>query len=271
LPAGPVRTVEQLYLSTTKIVLNAELNISIDSFTNFVFRANPLLTKAMNTKKTYSISLFLILALFSSFRLSAQYNSARYDLSSLLQENKLEIFNRTVASFTEGDKKGIRFSKKENDGVAWVKHLIFTNGNIELDIRGSEEFQQSFVGIAFHAIDNNTFDAIYFRPFNFQTDDTVRRIHAVQYVSMPDYSWQVLREKFNGTYEKAVIPAPKGTEWFHVKIVVNDPSITVFVNGNTKPCLTVEKLNKRVSGKIGLWVGNESAGDFANLQITPLD
>jgi hypothetical protein len=56
-----------------------------------------------------------------------------------------------------------------------------------------------------------------------------------------------------------------------VKIIVKSPQIIVFVNGNQEPSLIVEKLNTRASGKIGLWVGNNSDGDFANLQIIPLD
>jgi Domain of Unknown Function (DUF1080). len=180
----------------------------------------------------------------------------------------LEVFNRTVSAFSEDGKNGVRFSKSGNDGVAWLKHVIFSNGVIELDIRGKEEFQQSFVGIAFHGMDNSTFDAVYFRPFNFQSDDPVRKIHAVQYVSMPDYSWDVLREKFNGKYEKAIIPAPKGDEWFHVKIVIKSPQVTVYVNGSREASLSIETLNNRASGKIGLWVGNNSDGDFANFQIS---
>jgi hypothetical protein len=90
----------------------------------------------------------------------------------------------------------------------------------------------------------------------------------VQYISQPDYPWQVLREKFSGKYEKAVIPAPGGNDWFHAKIVIKYPHVTVYVNGNKEPSLNVDQLNKRTSGKIGLWVGNNSDGDFANLQIT---
>jgi hypothetical protein len=194
-----------------------------------------------------------------------------YDLYSMSENSKLEVFNRKVTPFAEKDKRGIRFSKNENNGVAWLKDFEFSNVTIELDIKGKEEFQQSFVGIAVHGSDNNNYDAIYFRPFNFQSTDPVRKIHAVQYVSEPDYSWQVLREKFNGKYEKAVSPAPDGNAWFHVKIIVKNPLITVFVNGNPVSCLSVEKLNKRTSGNIGLWVGNNSDGDFANLQITPLN
>ena len=99
----------------------------------------------------------------------------RQDLYGLSENNKLEIFNRKVSSFAEKDRKGIRFSKKENDGMAWLANVVFSNGIIELDIRGKDEYQQSFVGIAFHGVDNNTLDAAYFRPFNFQSTDVYKR------------------------------------------------------------------------------------------------
>jgi hypothetical protein len=222
----------------------------------------------MKTINIIRYNLAAVLILGYSISIAAQENSGKYDLSSMSEKNLLEVVNRTLSTFSENGKNGVSFSKSENGGVAWMKHLIFSNGTIELDIRGKEEFQQSFVGIAFHGLDNNTFDAVYFRPFNFQTDDPVRKIHAVQYISMPDFPWEVLREKFNGKYEKAVIPAPKGNEWFHVKIVVKSPQVTVYVNGNREASLSIETLNSRSSGKIGLWVGNNSDGDFANLQIT---
>lgn len=212
----------------------------------------------------YFLAIFIVVILYPSAK--AQ-NTIKYDLFSMANGNQLEVFNRKVISFSENGNTGIRFSKSANDGVAWLKHVIFSNGSIEVDIKGSDELQQSFVGIAFHGMTENTFDAVYFRPFNFQTDDPVRKSHAVQYISMPDFPWEVLREKFNGKYEKPVNPAPDPNEWFHVKITIKSPVITVYVNGNQEACLTVDKLNNRASGKIGLWVGNNSAGDFANLQI----
>src|SRR5690606_30300882 len=123
-------------------------------------------------------------------------------------------------------------------------------------------------GIAFHGLDTMHTDIIYFRPFNFHAEDPVRKIHAVQYVSAPDYSWYKLRTEKNGIYEKAVNPAPLATDWFRAKIVVDDKTINVYVNDATTPSLTVEKLNDRKTGKIGLW--NEGLpGDFANLTIRP--
>ena len=208
-----------------------------------------------------------IFGLLSILTTTGQGQSVKYDLINLFENGKIEPYNRQLSQFTESGKKGIRFSKNGGDGIAWLNGVEFSNGIIELDIRGKDVLQESFVGVAFHGINNETIDAIYFRPFNFQSTDPVRKIHAVQYISHPDNTWSILREKHNGKYEKAVIPAPNGNEWFHAKIVIQYPKVTVFVNGNSEPSLVIDKLNNRETGKIGLWVGNNSDGDFANLQI----
>ena len=39
------------------------------------------------------------------------------------------------------------------------------------------------------------------------------------------------------------------------------------MNGETQPSLQVEKLNSNSNGGIALWVGDNSAGSFANLKI----
>jgi hypothetical protein len=224
--------------------------------------------KEMNTKKIIRIYLTGFLGFLSALSLTAQDKTTKYDLATLLEGNKIEAFNRQISAISENGKKVIRFSKNANDGIGWLKEVEFSNGTIELDIRGKDVLQQSFVGVAFHGVDNETLDAVYFRPFNFRADDPVRKIHAVQYISHPDFTWSFLRENHNGKYEKAVTPAPDGNEWFHARIVVQYPSVKVYVNGNPEPCLSIDKLNDRKTGKIGLWVGNGSDGDFANLQIT---
>jgi len=222
----------------------------------------------MKTEKFTKFLLISVLGFLSILSVSGQGKSIKYDLADLFENNKLVPFNREITKFSENDKKGIRFSKNTNDGIAWLMGVEFSNGTIEVDIRGKDAFQQSFVGIAFHGLDNNTLDAVYFRPFNFQSTDPIRKIHAVQYVSNPDNTWNILREKQNGKYEKTVIPAPNDNEWFHAKIVIQYPHVTVYVNGNADPSLSIDKLNNRKTGMIGLWVGNGSDGDFANLQIT---
>ena len=179
---------------------------------------------------TVKICLVTIIGILSTLNLIGQDRSIRFDLLDLFENNKLESFNRQLSPLSENEKRGISFSKSANDGIAWLIGFEFSNGTIELDIRGKDAFQQSFVGIAFHGVDNNTLDAVYFRPFNFQSTDPVRKIHAVQYISHPDFSWPVLREKYNGKYEKPVTPAPKGNEWFHARIVIQYPKVTVYVN-----------------------------------------
>ncbi len=85
-----------------------------------------------------------------------------------------------------------------------LKNPDFSNGAIKFDVKGKNVVQQSFVGFAFHRQDEKTYDAIYFRPFNFTSTDTARRLRSVQYISMPGYSWEKLRETFPGKYENKV-------------------------------------------------------------------
>jgi hypothetical protein len=135
-------------------------------------------------------------------------------------------------------------------------------------MRGKDEFQKSFLGVAFHGVDTVTQDIIYFRPFNFRADDPIRKIHAIQYVSQPEFPWDTLRARFPGVYEKGIKPPPPATSWFHAHIVVGEKDIKVYVNGASTPSLTVNKLNNRKKGLIGLWNGAYGFdGDFANLKI----
>jgi hypothetical protein len=187
--------------------------------------------------------------------------SQSFDLQKLLKENKFVTTNAKVIPLTDGNKSGISMT-----GMAWIKDKKFSTGVIEVDLRGKDIFQQSFLGIAFHGVDSITYDLVYFRPFNYRAEDPIRKIHAVQYVSQPDWDWKRLRDERNGVYEKAIDPAPAATDWVHARIEVGDKQIKVFVNGAKIPSLVVDKLNDRKDGMIGLWNEGEN-GDFANLVI----
>ena len=213
-------------------------------------------------------NIFVYLILFSISILNARSQTTNYNLPRLAAQNKIKVINREVTTAGNDSISSIHLSSKENDGVAWIDGLEFSNGIIEIDMKGKDILQQSFVGIAFHGVDEKTLDVVYFRPFNFQSTDTLRVSHAVQYASHPQYPWAILRDKFPGQYEKSIYPAPAPNAWFHVKLVVTYPLIKVFVNNNANGCLTVQQLNERTTGKLGLWVGNNSDGDFANLAIT---
>ncbi|HYS71748.1 MAG TPA: hypothetical protein VEM95_04935, partial [Thermoplasmata archaeon] len=104
-------------------------------------------------------------------------------LAQLAEGRGLKVFNRGVSSLDDGGRKGLRLGESPGDGVAYLEGIEFANGTIELDVKGKDVPQQSFVGVAFHGVDGTTYDAIYFRPFNFKAEDPARRIRAVQYIS----------------------------------------------------------------------------------------
>jgi hypothetical protein len=158
----------------------------------------------------------------------------------------------------------------EDEWIVVLTDIVFTNGVIEFDALGqSGPPQSNFLGIAFRVVDERTHDAIYFRPFNFRADDPDRRLHAVQYISHPSYHWFDLRQNQPGCYEQPIIAAPDGDTWFHARIVIDWPTVQVFVNGSTKPSLVVEELSDRADGGIALWVGPGQGGYIANLTIIP--
>ena len=154
------------------------------------------------------------------------------------------------------------------EGLLILKGIEFSNGTIEFDVKGRNVIQQSFVGIAFHEQGEKSYESVYFRPFNFANPDTARRSHSVQYISMPDYPWEKLRETSPGKYENKVNPVPDPDGWFHVKIIVDGEKVSAFVNNAQSPSLLVERLNNTTTGGLALWVGNNSGGSFANLTIS---
>ena len=134
-------------------------------------------------------------------------------------------------------------------------------------MRGKNVFQKSFIGIAFHGQDDKTYDAVYCRPFNFIAKDSIRRVHAIQYISHPIDTWKKLREEKNSLYEKEIVNPPNPDGWFTMTIVVDNKSVKAYINDAKKPALEVDKLNNNQNGKIGLFVGDDSGGDFGNVIV----
>src|SRR5215471_1190591 len=107
-----------------------------------------------------------------------------------------------------------------NIGLALVDGVEFAEGTLEIDLKGNGKQEASFLGVAFNVADARTFEAIYFRPFRFMSDDVASRAHAVQYVAWPSYTWEKLRKEKPGVYESAVKPVPDPSGWFHARIEV---------------------------------------------------
>jgi hypothetical protein len=183
------------------------------------------------------------------------------DLSKVRQSDRWTLYNRKVKINGEVNLNGM-----EGDGLLWLREPVFRNGKIEADIRGEDKPGGSFVGLAFHGLNDSTYDVVYFRPFNFRNPD--RNAHSVQYISHPSYTWYLLREENPGEYENTVTPVPDPNDWFHVTITVNYPVVKVYVNHSEEPSLEIEQLSQRKEGWVGFWVGNTSGGSFRNLKIT---
>src|SRR2546425_8724354 len=118
------------------------------------------------------------------------------------------------------EKDGAAAIEFNNPGqnVVWLDGFEFSAGTIEFDAKGkSAPPQSSFVGVAFRTVDSKTYDAVYFRPFNFRAADIEKKSHAVQYVSEPQWPWQRLRQEKPGQFEKPIEPAPDGDAWVHAQ------------------------------------------------------
>jgi hypothetical protein len=150
-------------------------------------------------------------------------------------------------------------------GLALVQHLKFSEGTLEIELRGAGKQEASFLGLAFGAEDAKTFEAVYFRPFRFADDDADARRHSVQYVAWPEYTWERLRKDKPGVYEAAIEPVPDPAGWFQARIEVTTQTVSVSVDGSTHPCLVVDRLGHR-EGDVGLWV-DSMPGAFRNLRI----
>ena len=147
--------------------------------------------------RIFYFSLLFLIPVISSGQ-QKQY----YDLGSLFQNGMLQAVNREVVH--NSSPAYIKVSQKEGEGIVWLPIDGFESGTIEIAMRGKDVFQQSFIGVAFHGLNDSTYDAVYCRSFNFFAKDSVRRIHAIQYISHPVYTWKKLRAEQNAVYEKEI-------------------------------------------------------------------
>jgi len=195
------------------------------------------------------------------------------DLSQINDGKTWTLLNAECDPAMEDGKRVVRLKPKgrvntpSNIGLALVEGLEFAEGTLEIDLKGKGKFERTFLGVAFNVEDGKTFEAIYFRPFNFMRGDEFRA-RAVQYVAWPEHTWEKLRAGKPGTYESAVKPVPDPSGWFHARIEVTKQKVSVWVDDAKEPCLVVDRLSNREKGKVGLWV-DSNEGAFSNLKIVP--
>jgi hypothetical protein len=198
----------------------------------------------------------------------AQSASQRIDLAERLAAGTLRVVNREATKLP-GTPNAVHVSERADNGVVWVQGSDFSEGTIDVDVRGRDVLQRSFLGIAFHGKADTTYECVYVRPFNFRAKEPDRHQHAVQYMMLPDYDWPRLRKEFPEEFENPVDASVSPTGWVPLRIVVKGQTVQVFVGTSTTPALEARKLGQLDRGMIGLWTGNNSDGDFSNLRVTP--
>jgi hypothetical protein len=203
-----------------------------------------------------------------AFAQSAPLPVQQIDLAARLSAGTLRVVNRQATTLP-GKSGAVHLSERADVGIAWVDGTDFSEGTIELDVRGKDVLQQSFLGVAFHGKNDTTYESVYIRPFNFRATDATRHDHAVQYMTVPEFDWPRLRQEFPEEFENPVNATLSPTDWVPLRITVRGPRVQIFVGLVANVTLEARKLGKLDRGLVGLWVGNNSDGDFANLRITP--
>jgi len=215
----------------------------------------------------------LLLAFAFSLKSNAQHKA--------LMPSDVIPFQVSVKKSTFKGKNALALEMQgEADGdasLAILKDIDFHNGTIEAAISGQPhanagETARGFVGIAFRAALNaSKMEVFYLRPTNGRANDQLRRNHSSQYISIPGYPWEKLREETPGQYEAYVDILP--AEWIKIKIVVKDETARLYVNGAAQPTLIVNDLKqgKNSRGSVGLWIGPGTLAHFTDVKVTKED
>ena len=182
------------------------------------------------------------------------------------ENDNLDVINREIVSI-DSSKNTLILNRNKGDGMAIINDLEFDEGVMELELKGENNPGKSFVGIAFNIQNDSTYEAVYFRPFNFQSDEKIRREHSVQYIYHPKYTWRFLRTNYEGQFESEYPRQPMPDEWFAVRVKVDDEKVYVYDQETNTELLSIERLTKQVSNRIGLWTGFNSKGEFRKLKI----
>lgn len=191
--------------------------------------------------------------------------------------NGLELRNvkGEVASYR--GRRAVRLIDQGNnaqpgEAIAILSGTDFKDGAIEVELAGAPrggavESARGFIGIAFRVQPHGSrFECFYLRPTNGRADDQLRRNHATQYISHPDFPWQRLRQENPGVYESYVDLEPGA--WTKMKIVVAGRRAQLYVHDAVQPSLIVNDLKLGdTRGGIALWIGLDTDGYFSNLSV----
>ena len=183
-----------------------------------------------------------------------------------LTEQNLILVNREILAIDE-EANTIVLNDRLGDGLGIIKGVNFDVGTIEIELKGEDIQGKSFVGIAFNVQNDSTYEAVYFRPFNFQSEENIRREHSLQYIYHPKHTWRFLRTNHEGQYEAEFPRRPSPEDWFRIQVKIDSRNVHVYDKVSDTKLLSVERLAEQSSDKIALWTGFNSKGAFRNLKI----
>jgi hypothetical protein len=156
---------------------------------------------------------------------------------------------------------------------AVIEGIEFSDGVITAEVTGApppgaNPLARGFVGIAFRLRDG-AYDVFQLRMTNGRAEEQVRRNHATQYASHPDWPWFRLRKEAPSRYESYVDLVPN--VWTAIKIDLRGERARLFVHGQDQPTLIVNDLKSgaRRTGAVALWVNYGTVAYFRNLTLTP--
>ena len=95
------------------------------------------------------------------------------DLLRIEDAKSWRLINGDCQAATEGGKSVLHLGPKikattgSSAALALVEGVEFSEGTLELDLKGRGKIERCFLGVAFNVADGKTFEAVYFRPFNF--------------------------------------------------------------------------------------------------------
>ncbi|PKL82052.1 MAG: hypothetical protein CVV24_12090 [Ignavibacteriae bacterium HGW-Ignavibacteriae-3] len=124
----------------------------------------------------------LVLFLISVCSLNAQ-ETIKPELNNAILQKGWKGYFHSAELIRKDSSPAVLITKTDDDDLMWLEDFEFINGTVEFDAKGkSAPPQSSFIGIAFNVIDENNYDAVYFRPFNFRSPNSLNKAHAVQYI-----------------------------------------------------------------------------------------
>lgn len=165
------------------------------------------------------------------------------------------------------------FEGKDGSMMAILDGPAFQDGTIELTVAGSPRpgapaDSRGFIGVSVRTGEHGAWSEVfYLRPTNGRADDQLRRNHAVQYASDPEFPWYRLRQESPGKYEAYADMAPG--EWTKMRVEVAGTTARLYLNGASQPTLVVNDLKHGEGpGRVALWAHVETEAYFGPVTVT---